>query len=388
MRIAHLTPVFPPYESGVSTICFYEAKELAKVGHKITVFTPDFHQRSKISRKDLPFRVKYLKPLFEYGNAAFVPQIVGWLKNFDIIHLHYPFCGASEALFFAQRFIKRRPLFLTYHNDLKANGLKGEIFFKIYNQIFLKRIIKEVDRILISSFNFVPDSQLKDYFSLFRQKFIELPLAVDTQIFSPRSKRKDLIEKYEIKDDEIVILFVGALDKSHFYKGLEILLESLARLKQSFSNFKLLVVGDGDLKPYYINLVDNLRLGLKVIFAGSVSHHELSAYYNLADLFVFPSRQPETFGLVVLEAMACGKPIIASDWPALRNLVKPTVNGFLFQPSNVQDLMVRILNFFEKPELIKEFGQASRQMVRDEFSWPVHIKKLVSIYEEFFNLSK
>ncbi len=388
MRIVHLTPVFPPYESGVSNVCFWEAKELTKIGHKVTVFTPAYYQQLKLFSKDLPFGIKYLKPVFEYGNAAFIPQITSRLNKFNVIHLHYPFLGAAESVLFYYKFLnKKQPLVLTYHNDLRAGGLRGN-FFAIYNRIFLEKIIKEAWRILISSFEFVPDSQLKDLFPLYRQKFVELSLGVDTQIFAPRAKRKDLLEKYNLTENEIIFLFVGGLDKAHFYKGLEILLESLARLRQSFSQIKLLVIGEGGLKSYYVNLAENLRLGSGVIFLGHISYKDLSSYYNLADIFIFPSLQQETFGLVVLEAMACGKPIIASDWPALRNLVKPEINGFLIQPGNVQDLTTKILKFLEKPELIQKFGQASREMVRDRFTWQFHVKKLSSIYEELLNLSK
>ncbi len=386
MKIAHLTPVFPPYESGVSSVCFGEVKELAKLGHKITVFTPFYHECLKL--KDLLFRVKYLKPVFEYGNAAFVPQIGNQLRKFDLIHLHYPFCGAVESLLFFRKIFKRQPpLVLTYHNDLRAEGLKGKIF-EVYNRFFLRRIIKEALRVLLSSFDFISGSQLKDLFPLYRQKLIELPLGVDTQVFMPRAKRKDLVEKYEIKENDIALLFIGGLDKPHFYKGLEVVLGAMARLRQSFPNLKLLVIGEGELKNAYINLAENLRLSSRVVFLGQILHKDLSSYYNLADIFVFPSRQPETFGLVVLEAMACSKPIIASNWPVLRNLVQPEINGFLFQPGNVQDLTAQIIKFLKKPELIQKFGQNSRQMVHDGFSWQSHVKKLISIYEELLNLSK
>jgi glycosyltransferase involved in cell wall biosynthesis len=389
MKIAHLTPVFPPYESGISTVCFNEAKELARVGHKVTIFTPHYGRKriqtlSCFSGRGL--KVSYLRPLFKYGNAAFVPQVVKRLNKFDIIHLHYPFIGAVESILFGSA-TKHQPLILTYHNDLKANGLKDKIF-KIYNKIFLAKIIQIAKCILISSFEFVPDSQLKDFFPFYRQKFVVLPPGVDSQIFAPRSKRKDLIQKYDIEDDDLVFLFVGVLDKPHFYKGLEIALESLARIKQSFPKIKLLIVGDGDLKNFYINLADNLRLGSRVVFVGQIPHQDLASYYNLADVFLFPSQQPETFGLVVLEAMASSKPIIASDYPALSELVKPEIIGFLFQPGNVQDLTAQILKFLERPSLIQKFGQASRQMIHEDFTWSIHIKKLISIYEELFTLAK
>jgi len=178
-------------------------------------------------------------------------------------------------------------------------------------------------------------------------------------------------------------LFVGGLDRAHYFKGLNILLSALAKLEE---NVKLVVIGEGDLKKKYQSRTDDLKMKERVIFVGSAISSELIKFYNLADVFVLPSiSSSEAFGLVSLEAMACAKPIIVSDLPGPRTLVKEGVNGFLVKPADVDDLAEKIKLVLENSK-IKEMGEESRKIVEEKYNWSVIIKELENIYKKIINV--
>ena len=372
MKIAHLVSTYPPYKGGMGNVCFKEAEGLAKFGHKITVFTP-FYKNTHSEHQASDVKVVYLKPFFKMGNAAFVPQILSFLKGFDVVHLHWPFIGGAEKILLKKEL---PPLVVQYHMDLIDRGFRG-LFFKFYQSIFLKKMVEAAEKILVSSFDYLEYSALGKFYKAAKEKFEELPLGVDLDVFSPQPQDELLKEKYNLGEKR-VILFVGALDRAHYFKGLSILLEALTKTPK---NIILLVVGEGDLKKDYEDLAQELKISERTVFVGSIGLENLVRFYNLADVFVLPSiSSSEAFGLVLLEAGACAKPILVSDLPGPRTLVKEGTNGFLIKPGDVNDLAEKIkLIFRTQPQ---EMGERGRKMVLEKYDSRVLAKKLEAIYEK------
>ncbi|PIS05160.1 MAG: hypothetical protein COT81_02355, partial [Candidatus Buchananbacteria bacterium CG10_big_fil_rev_8_21_14_0_10_42_9] len=151
MKIAQIVSTFPPYHGGMGNTAYNFSKYLAKLGHDVTVITPT------TAKKDNPaeFKIEYLKPLFSFGNAGFLPQLFWRLSEYDIIHLHYPFFGGTEAVLFFKKFKNpKAKLVLQYHMDVVASGFKS-CFFKIYNKIVRPQIIEIADLIICSSFDYI-----------------------------------------------------------------------------------------------------------------------------------------------------------------------------------------------------------------------------------------
>lgn len=382
MKIAHLVTVFPPYKSGIGNNCYQEVIELAKLGHEVTVFTPHY-KKLKISPEPIHnslFKIQYSLPIMEYGNAALVPGIVKDLNNFDVIHLHYPFIGGVESLLFSKI---KKPLIIQYHMDL---GMPKAFSFLIkpYNLLVAKNIFKKADKILVSSYDYVESSkQIGNFFRKNKEKFIEMPYGVDINKFKQQSKRGDLLRKYNLTEKDKIILFVGGLDKAHYFKGLGVLLEAYKLLFSTcyFLNSKLMIVGRGSEKAKYEKMAEKLGIRNKIIFAEHVDNQELPDYYNLADIFVLPSiNRSESFGIVLLEAMACGKPCIGSNLPGVRTVIDDTKTGFLVEPNNIEDLAEKIKNLLENEILAKEMSKAGRRKVEDKYSQDKIIKELEKIY--------
>jgi glycosyltransferase involved in cell wall biosynthesis len=375
MKIAHLVTVFPPYRSGIGNACYQEVIGLAKLGHEVTVFTPDYGG-AKLPLGDFPASIFYLKPFFKYGNAAMVPNILKELNHFDVIHIHYPFIGGIENFIF--RKIKK-PLIIRYHMDLSMPRFFS-FFVRPYNLI-TKNIFKRANKILVSSYDYAEDSKfIGNFFRKQKEKFIELPYGVDVERFKPTVKNKGLMEKLHLTEDDKIILFVGGLDKAHYFKGIDTLLQATANTKIQNQKVKLIIVGKGSEKAKYEKLAEELKIKNEVIFT-EASDQELPAYYNLADLFVLPSINCcESFGIVLLEAMACGKPCLASNLPGVRTVVDEAKTGFLIEPGNADDLAEKIKNIFENQILMKEMGEAGRKKVEEKYNQDKIIKEIEQIY--------
>lgn len=381
MKIARVVCVYQPYKSGMTTTAYNLTLEEHKLGYEIVVFTPDYGLSAweKTSQKN----VYWISPIFKYGNAAFVPQLFWLLRKFDYIFLQYPFFGGAEVIFLLKKFFNKKvKLILRYEMDVVGSGWLQK-FFSFYARFFLPKIIASADKVLVSSFDYARNSAIKDYYQKFPNKFVETGLGVDVKRFQPRDKDNNLLKSLNISPDDFVLLMVGGLDRAHYFKGVENMLRALAEkeLLAIKEKLKLLIIGqDGDLKEYYQNLILKLNLTNQVKLLSSVSDQDLPLYYNLSDLFVFPSiDRSEAFGLVLLEAQASGVPCVVSDLPGVRRTIIPEKTGLLVSPNNVSDLAQKIKYLFQNPLKRKEFGVSGRQNVLSKYTWEIVAKKEIQV---------
>ncbi len=372
MRIAEVVSTFPPYLGGMGNVAYYNAKILSCFGHKVAIFIPNIKKR-----KYQNLEVKALFPLIKYDNAAFLPQLLWKLRPFHIIHLHHPFIGGGEIIWIFKKLFPRSKVVVTYHMDLSSSGFRGSIF-NLYNKIFTPRIIGIADKIIVTTLDYARHSVIKDLMERKKRKFVEIPLGVDVNYFKPLPINKQLKQRFNINGGKI-ILFVSTLDKAHYFKGLNYLLLAIQGIKTL--NFKLIIVGEGNLKPLYKKMCRDYKIEKKVVFVGKVKTEELPFFYNLSDFLVMSSiNKGEAFGLVLLEAMACGKPVIASNLPGVRTIVEEGVNGFLVKPKDVEELRKKIQLFLSHPNLVQTFGEKGREMVVKKYNWEVIGKRLNHLF--------
>jgi glycosyltransferase involved in cell wall biosynthesis len=157
-----------------------------------------------------------------------------------------------------------------------------------------------------------------------------------------------------------VLLYVGQLIPR---KGIKTLLEACDQLKKlGYLNYTLMVVGDGEQRPELEKFVQEVGLGEQVSWIGKVDYHRLGAYFKFADVFVFPTYD-DIWGMVLTEAMAFGKPVICSQAAGAVELVVDGVNGYTYQPEQVNKLVEVISRFFDNPSLIKKMGESSLQIM-------------------------
>ena len=360
MKIAEIVSTFPPSPGGMGYVCFYNALELARLGHEVTVFTLAYN-RLDYKNDSEEYRIIRLKTPFRYGDAGIVPQLYSHLKGFDMIHLHYPFFGGAEYIL-GRSLFRKQNYFLTYHMDVRGTTFLKKSILGIYKLLFQRKILENASMIGALSLEHLESSEVAQKIDW--GKVVEIPNGVDTQHFTPRPKDKMLTRKYGL-EGKIVVLFVGNLQP---FKGLDLLIEAISRIKND--KIVLLVIGAGYAETAYKKQVEQIKLETRVIFAGSQSHdQDLPAYYNLGDFLVLPSTHSESFGLVVLEGMASEKPAIVSALPGPSQLVQDGKNGFIVKVGDIEGLKEKIETLAGKPEICEQMGRVARQMILDRYQW-------------------
>lgn len=375
MKIAQITATFPPYMAGTGNVSYHYALELAKLGNEVTIFT------SRYPDEDYEYsnliEVKRFKPLFKVGNAPFILQLFK-VRDYDIIHLHYPFFFGGEIIYLISKLFGKKYI-ITYHNDTISGGLKNYLF-SIHRQTLSRKILMGAEKIIVLSEDYTLHSNLKNVFNKKKQDIVVLPNGVDLIKFNPSVKIDNLKSEHKICDTDNILLFVGALDMAHTFKGLEFLLKAFQKILLTNTDTTLIVVGDGDIKNYYINMARELGVLHKIIFTGKVTDSNLPKYYSAADIFVLPSTAVENFPLVLLEAMASGKPVVVSRLPGVRTMVDDEVNGFLVEPENINELAEKIIDLLGNEYIRIKFGAEIRKQAEEKFSWDRIVQKLEKIY--------
>jgi glycosyltransferase involved in cell wall biosynthesis len=187
---------------------------------------------------------------------------------------------------------------------------------------------------------------------------------VNIERFSPRPKDNGLVKRHGL-EGKVVVLFVGNLQP---FKGLDILMDAMSRIKDQ--SVVLLVVGGGYAEKSYKILVKKLGIENQVIFAGPTSPDEdLPYYYNLADFLVLPSTHSESFGLVVIEAMASGKPAIVSSLPGPSQLIEDGTDGLIVRVGDVEDLKNKVEFLAREKEERNVMGSEARKKIVEQYTW-------------------
>ncbi|MFA5954725.1 MAG: glycosyltransferase family 4 protein [Patescibacteria group bacterium] len=374
-RVNIVVSTYPPYGGGMGNVAASQARALSQEGIQVNVYTsapkPESVEGGAV-------KVIYVKTLFRYGNAAIIPNFPDLTTGAEIVILNYPFFGGAQG--YARRGVAaNQKLVLFYHMDNVGVGWK-KLLFKLYHRRYLKPLLDHAHLILVSSVDYAEHSLLAQYLPSIGGRLRELPLSVNTALFSPGPKPDHLLAEYGFTKDTPVALFVGGLDGAHYFKGISVLLKSWQEVVREVPNAKLLLVGDGDRRVRYEAEAKHLRIADSVGFLGSVSGDMLPEHYRLADVVVLPSIDAsEAFGLVLLEAMASARATVASHLPGLRRVVRDGETGQLVEPKSVEALSAALIHLLSRPAVAKRYGERGRIIVEEEYSEPVVRKKLLEL---------
>jgi glycosyltransferase involved in cell wall biosynthesis len=375
MKIAHVVCVIPPYGGGLGRVADAYARGLTELGHQVTVFVPTTDSGQT---EEKPYAMIYLKPWFRLGLGAFMPQLLWHLRGFDVIHLHFPFFGGVFPTIVFKLLHPKIHLFVTYHQDLKFKGWR-EWFYRLSRWLVVPLLCRLAERVIVSSTDYAGHSYIAPLTKRYPQKFVALPFGV-YEIFSPRPKDHVLQTSLHIPTDHFVLMFVGGLNSAHYFKGVTYLIDALTLLRDK--KVSAIIVGSGNLQSSYEQHAQTQGIADRVHFTGFVADSLLPQYVNLADVLVLPSTEKnEAFGLVLIEAMACGKPVIASNLPGVRSVVRDGVNGWLCEPKDAESLARAITKLIDNPQQYQQFSATSVALVAEHYRWPRIIKLLEQIYK-------
>lgn len=394
LRIAHIVCAYPPYHGGMGAVTFQTVQALADRRHEVEVFTPAYYESKELRSKKAPEvkehapqldvqieQVHRMAPSLQYGNAARIPDVQHELDHFDIVHLHYPFFGTANLIRKWKQRHPEKPLVMTYHMDNRAPGWKG-MLFQLYSKYWMPKILSSADALIASSFDYLKASDAAALYTQDPQKWHELPFGVDTHRFMPGEKSKELFAVEQLTHDYPTLLFVGGMDAAHHFKGIPVLLKALAYLRKQGKDVpQVIFVGDGELRKQFYLQAKGMQLSRFVRFVGRIEDAVLPYYYNMADLFVLPSiHRGEAFGMVLLEALASGVPVLASDLPGVRTIARQSVG--VVPPKDYQALAKKIEDYFAQSVEDRSLLRIkSRQIAMNQYSWEPIVIQLEKIYE-------
>ena len=370
LRIAHVVATFPPYWAGTGNVAFHQAVELAHRGHHVEVFTAETERGGY---QDPPgVRVHRLRTPFRIGNAPFTPGLLAALGGFDCVHLHWPWIFGAELAAVACRLAGRRYV-VTYHHDLRAD-IRWQ--FGPYQAAAGPLVLRGAARVFPVSADHFAASPMRRHA---KGRTVEIPNGVDVQRFRPDVDGSEVRRRMGIPDTATVVGYLGAMDRAHAYKGVPTLLEAVARVR----DVHLLAVGGGELQPAYQQQAQQLGLGDRSSWTGGVSADELPRSIAAMDMLVLPSMGfgAESFGMVLIEAMASGKPVIATEIPGVRRVVGHEVDGLLVPPGDAPALAGAIDRLARDAGLRRKMGGAGRRKVEEQYDWRAIVARLEAEYE-------
>ncbi|MCP4608621.1 MAG: glycosyltransferase family 4 protein [Planctomycetes bacterium] len=366
MKIAIIVFNFPPkWIAGTELATQNIAAHLAKRGHEVHVLTT-LDMGTSRENMEQGFYVHRIKrhrvPVIRYG--LFVLGILRVLKeiNPDIIHCQQLKMGIPGLL--ANR-IFRKP-FIVW-------GQGSDIYLA-------SRLVKPILRRVLVNANAVialTEDMKGEMQKICAREVLVVPNGIDLENFQDLSRER-MRTKLTIEGRERIIVFVGNLRP---VKGVEYLIRAMAIVNAKEQHIKLLLVGDGEERRDLENLVKQMDIGEVVTFVGKVPNEEVSKYLIASDVFVLPSLS-ESFGIVNLEAMACGLPIVASGVGGLPDIIKSGENGFLVEPRNPEQIAEKILLLLGDDVLRKKISKVNREHSKS-YSWETVVQKLENIYRSY-----
>jgi glycosyltransferase involved in cell wall biosynthesis len=373
MKIAQIVCAYPPYAGGIGN----SASQITRLlggSHEVINFHP-----------------KSLRPWLEYGHGAFLPQLLWRLRSFDYLYLHYPFFGAAEIVWLYKLLGGRAKLIVHYHMDVKNLSLAAKIL-SLPSRLIRRALLKQAVIIVSASLDYIQSSQIKKIYARQPEKFREIPFGLDLKKFQPRVSEQPgdnkivayakalvgFVNNKFIKNRRLDFLFVGALDSAHYFKGLDVLFPALLVLKTRA--WHLTVVGDGNRRPDYEEQVRKLGLSDQISFTGQLGDANLVRAYQEADLLILPSiNTNEAFGLVIIEALACGVPVIASNLPGVRRVFTDQQEGLLVEPSNAADLSAKLEYILQNEGRRQAMAKAARQLAEYKYDEQKMSRELLAL---------
>ncbi len=394
MKVLVLTTTFPRWKNDSTTAFVYElSKRLRNEGMEIVVLAPHYEGAKFYEEMEglKVYRFPYFYPI-RYQRLCYDGGILPNLKRSWLARIQVPFLFLSE-LIFAYKIIRKEKINAMHSHWMVPNGLVAGILRRLLNIPHLSTIHGTDALALnklpfkneISSFVFHNSDAISAVSNFIKEKFVEMlaqeirvniskkiviqPMGVDTNIFKGLDK-KLLREKYSF-GEEFIILFVGRFLEG---KGIKYLLEAMKIVVSNSQDVRMLLAGSGPLEDEIIAKVKELNLESYIQFMGWANKEKLAEFYALADLVVVPSivtaSGAEGMPTVIVEAMAAGKPVIASDVGGIKDVVVDGFNGFLVKQKRSKEIAEKIIGFMSKSSLYERLSQ-NAALSSKNYDWKV-----------------
>jgi glycosyltransferase involved in cell wall biosynthesis len=366
MRIVQIAPYYPPHLGGMENTARKISEHLAKKGHKVEVFTSYKSKFGKKLQSTKNVKINYLKT-WEFGHTPVMLSLFSKLMHLSknsIVHVHATHAFTPEVVYLVSK-LKGFNYVVHLHGEIKPTGKLGFLLSPYQKSIF-KRFLKKASKIIVLT------EEYKNFFAnnykINKEKIRVVPNGLNESFL------QDRIKKSSHKSN---LLYVGRLSKE---KNVDVLIKAISLLKNKII---FNIVGDGEKRKEMEDLIRSKNLN-NVIMKGRKNGKTLLNLYKKSDIFLLASNS-EGLPTVVLEAMASGIPVIASNVRGIRELVKN--NGILVDPPTPENFAKEINKLIENKRLSKKLSKLGKIKAR-KFNWNKSISKLESIYKEVLNENK
>jgi rhamnosyl/mannosyltransferase len=366
MKVVHVfKDYYPPTTGGIEqhmqVLCAGLARHV-----DVTVLVPSRSRRRSEERLH-GARVIRVPEFGRYFSSPLCPSMPAELRRLapDLVHLHFPNPTGDIAYLLSGC---RAPVVMTYHADV----IRRSFLLRPYRPVF-GLLAPHIGRIIATSREYLDSSA---FLTSYRDRCVVIPFGVDLDDFALRIGEVDQVQALRQRHGEPIVLFLGVL---RYYKGLDVLIRAMVRVTG-----RLLIAGQGPQRASLEALVRELSLTDRISFLGRVSESERRLLLHACEVFVLPSiDRSEAFGIVQLEAMACGKPVVSSDLSTgIRLVNQDGVTGKLIPPGDPDALAVALNQLLEDDALRAGLGKAARLQVEREFTAESMITRTLDLYDE------
>jgi len=381
MRVLHIGKFYPPYPGGIERATADLCTALGARGLQAAVLAhapPGTHRSSRQYKDGVDVSLAACHGQLVYAplSPEFPRLLARLLREFDpdLLHLHVPNTSAFSALLLPAA--RRKPWVLHWHADIPWDAQRRALraAYRIYRP-WEQALLRRTDAIIATSQPYLDSSAT---LAPWRDKVRVIPLG----IADASAATNDACSHWPAA--ALRILAVGRL--SH-YKGFDVLLRALAQVQEA----SLVLVGAGECADSLRTLAQELGVAARVKFAGFVDDDMLATLYSGADVLCLPSlERSEAFGVVLLEAMRAGLPVIASDvrGAGMGYVVRDSATGLLVPPGDAALLASALLRLRDNPDLRLRMGNAGRQRWREEFTLSRATERMLALYRDVLRAAR
>ncbi|MFU0825335.1 glycosyltransferase family 4 protein [Clostridium sp.] len=391
MRILMLSWEYPPKNvGGLSNHVYYLSHSLCEMGHEVHVVTCQ-DGTAPIKENDNgvfiyrvePYKIQtqdFVKWVMQL-NFAMIEESIRIIKSqgrMDIIHAHdWLSAFAAKTLKWAYNI----PVIGTIHAT--EYGRNGGIKTDMQNYISSTEwnLTYEAWKVIVCS-NYMKE-QIANVFSTPREKIWIIPNGVKVENFLEKNDLYNVRKRYA-KEDEKIVLYIG---RHVFEKGIHILINTMPKILKENNKIKFVIAGTGSMTEELKDMVLNEGLEEKVIFTGYVSEEEKNKLYRISDAAVFPSIY-EPFGIVALEAMAAGCPVVVSDIGGFSEIIRDRINGLKFMSGSTSSLNDSLLELLNNTELANKLRENGLKSVKENYSWQRAAELTTEVYKQVLEEAK
>lgn len=377
MKILQVTPFFSPVHGGSAEVPYQLSKELAKRGHAVAVYTSDYKLSSEYISPIPEIEVRSFKTWMDWAKFFITPgmvvQVKKAIKNFNVVHMHNYYTFQNVIV---HHYVKNHdiPYVLQAHGSVATYFERGSLK-KIFDAIWGYAILRDASKLIAAT---PTEAERYKNMGIIEDKIEIVPYGIDLAEFENLPQRGQFRKKYGLDDAQKVVLYLARI---HKIKGPDLLAKAFAELSKDLGDAKLVITGpdDGYLAALK-ELIRELKIEEEVMFTGPLYGREKLQAYVDADVYVLPSVY-ETFPVSVLEACACGTPVIVTDRCGIANIVDGQL-GFAV-PYDKDQLTNAILHMLTDDKLRREFGEKGKLLVRQKFNWEKIAELMENVYLSF-----